>query len=103
MSSTERISSSPTIQPKRRVGRPRKHPSDAARKLSWWRKERQKGTSPMQDAPQDVHNELYCSFCCVKQLVHHDGQQYTCSWCKRLVQPPADPTACPRSPDRQHN
>ena len=58
----------------------------------------------MQEVPTVIHAELYCKNCCRTQLVHHDGeQQYTCSVCRNTVEPPTDPTACPRAPDGRHN
>ena len=98
------ISSSPGLQPTRRRGRPRTHPSDAARKLSWYHKHKlQTGNIAMQDTQQVPHTELYCRQCCRTQRVHHAGEVYSCAFCRSVVEPPADPTACPRAPDGRHN
>src|SRR6266446_4609850 len=49
------ISSSPAVKPKRR-GRPRKHPSDAARKLAWHHRRKLKGEPSMQEDQQVIHD-----------------------------------------------
>jgi hypothetical protein len=97
------ISSSAGDGTQRRRGRPRKHASDAARKLDWYHRQRKTGETLIQDVPPVVHEVLYCGHCCRRQTVALEASGYRCSVCRREVQPPGDPEACPRSPDGQHN
>jgi|SoiMetStandDraft_2_1073263.scaffolds.fasta_scaffold167639_3 hypothetical protein len=58
----------------------------------------------MLDAPQVVHEQLYCPNCCRRQeVVPEPTGSYRCTVCKHEVEVPADPEACPRSPDGKHN
>jgi hypothetical protein len=48
-------------------------------------------------------NELYCHRCCLRREVRREGEQLHCTTCNTVLQPPADPEACPRAPDGRHN
>jgi hypothetical protein len=97
------ISSSAGDGTQRRRGRPRKHASDAARKLDWYHRQRKTGETLIQDVPPVVHEVLYCGYCCCRQTVALEASGcYRCAMCKREVQPPGNPAACPRAADGQH-
>jgi hypothetical protein len=98
------ISSSAGDGTQRRRGRPRKHASDAARKLDWYHRQRKTGETLIQDVPPVVHKVLYCGYCCCRQPVSLEASGcYRCAMYKREVQPPGDPETCPRSDDGAHN
>jgi hypothetical protein len=86
----------------RRRGLPRKHASEAARKLAWYHRQRQTGEAVTQDTPP-IPAALYCPHCCCRQPVALEAAGYRCTVCKREVAPPSDPQACPRADDGAHN
>jgi hypothetical protein len=50
-----------------------------------------------------AETELYCPNCCLRRHVRYEHKEYHCEACGTVLQPPADPEACPRSPDGRHN
>jgi hypothetical protein len=54
-------------------------------------------------ASAETLKEMYCHQCCMYRPVRQESKAYRCTACNTVLQPPADPEACPRSPDGQHN
>jgi hypothetical protein len=56
------------------------------------------------EAAMPTRETLYCHYCCRRQPVTAEPSgSFRCTVCKRAVEPPGDPEACPRSPDGAHN